>query len=140
MPIPTRNGRNFTDFERIPLAESDPMASNNPNAVSGARGYNKTSSSKKKWWIIGAIVAILVIVGAVVGGVVGSRKSGSSSSSSSTSSNGTGAIANTGLPSGVTNVNSAAATATGANGEVYLAVATNSQYMLPVYATGVSLT
>jgi hypothetical protein len=40
-------------------------------------------------------------------------------------------IANTG-------VNSAAATETGANGQVYLAVATDT-YMLPVYATGVSM-
>ena len=122
---------------------TDPMSSGNPYAASGSRGYNeKPRNSKKKWyWIIG-IIALLVIIGAVLGGVLGTqlnkddKKNGSSSQDNSSGSG--GVPGNTGVPSGIDNVNSAAMTATGANGQAYLAIATDSEWMLPVYATGVS--
>jgi hypothetical protein len=117
------------------------MSSNNPYAFGSSDGYRQTpKKSKKKWWIIGGIIAAIIIIGAVVGGVVGSRSNnGSSSSSSTNNGNVANGNANTGVPSGVTGVNSEALTATGINGGKYLAIETNSEYMLPVYATGVSL-
>ncbi|WWC86267.1 uncharacterized protein L201_001140 [Kwoniella dendrophila CBS 6074] len=119
--------------------EAYPMSSGNPNAAyssDGGAGY-ATKKKRNKWLWIGIPVALIVIIlAAVLGGVLGSRKSNDNSSSSSSSNKGqSGTNANTGVPSGVTSVNSAAATATGANGERYLAIATDG-YMLPVYATG----
>ncbi|WVQ82765.1 hypothetical protein IAT38_004897 [Cryptococcus sp. DSM 104549] len=122
------------------------MSSNNANATaspygSGSGGYQAKKKRNKWLWIGLPILLIIIILAAVLGGVLGSRANkddSSSSSASSNSSSGSGTNANTGLPSGVTSANSEAATATGANGsgDVYLAVATNSEYMLPVYATG----
>lgn len=135
-------GRNST--EHAPLNSSDPMSSGNPYASQSPQGFNERpkKSRKKLWIIIGIIVAIIVILGAVLGGVLGSRASNDDSSSGSGNSadqanggNG-GGNGNAGVPSGVSNVNSEAVTATNANR--YLAIATNSQWMLPVYPTGVS--
>lgn len=136
--------RSSTEHER--LNSADPMSSGNPYASQSPQGFNqKPKKSRKKLWIIlGVILALIIIIGAVVGGVVGSRSGGSDPSSGSGNSadqaNGggnSGGNGNTGAPSGVSNVNSEALTATEANR--YLAVATNSDYMLPVYPTGVSL-
>ncbi|WVN85424.1 uncharacterized protein L203_100570 [Cryptococcus depauperatus CBS 7841] len=115
-----------------------PMSSNNPNAAGGPGGYGgggyQTQKKRKKWpWIIGIIILILVIVGAVLGGVLGS-KSKKDDKTKSDPHSGNSSDSNTGLPSGVT-IGSGAATGTGANGERYLAVATDG-YMLPVYQTG----
>jgi hypothetical protein len=115
------------------------MSSGNPYAsASSSRGYPQ-KKKRNLWLWIGIPVALLIILGAVLGGVLGTQlnKGGKKTSSSSSNGGSGGAVANTGVPSGVTSVNSAAATETGANGQAYLAVATNS-YMLPVYATGVS--
>ncbi|WWD17872.1 hypothetical protein CI109_102316 [Kwoniella shandongensis] len=123
-------------------AETYPMSSGNPNASSSPYGSGpgayQPKKKRNKWlWIGIPILLIAIILGAVLGGVLGSRsKNNNDPSTSSSNSNRTsGAVANTGLPSGVSSINSAAATNTGANGEVYLAVATDS-YLLPVYATG----
>ena len=91
------------------------------------------------WIIIGVIVALLVIIGAVLGGVLGSRASNDSSSSGSGSSadQANGGSSGGAVPSGVSGVNSEAVTAT--NQDRYLAVATNSDWMLPVYPSTVSL-
>ncbi|KAL7419540.1 hypothetical protein Q5752_005451 [Cryptotrichosporon argae] len=129
-----------------------PMSSNNPYATSSSpRGYAPQKKSRKTMWIIiGVIAAIIVIVAAVVGGVLGSRHSSSSSSDPSSSTSGTSgdstnfATGTAGATSGNTALptllsywatNAAAETQTGANGEVYLAIATDT-YMLPAYATG----
>ena len=114
--------------ERIPL--SDPMSSQ--YATGGPAGYEapKKNNKKRLLWIIGAIVAVVVILGAVLGGVLGTR-----SKNSDTSDNNSSGSNNTALPSGVSSVNPHS---TGADGQEYLAIATNSEYMLPVYATGVS--
>jgi hypothetical protein len=130
------------------------MSSSNPYASASspaARGFNE-KKKRNKWLWIGIPILILIIIGAVLGGVLGTQlNKNKSSSSSSGSSGGSGAAGsgavgsnggggntvNTGVPTLIVNtgVNSAAATETGANGEVYLAVATDT-YMLPVYATG----
>lgn len=122
------------------------MSSGNPYASQSPQGFNqKPKKSRKKLWIIlGIILAIIIIVGAVVGGVLGSRAGNDDSSSgggnSADQANGGGnggGNGNTGAPSGVSNVNSEALTATEANR--YLAIATDSEYMLPVYPTGVRI-
>jgi hypothetical protein len=123
----------------VPLASADPMSSGNPYASQSPRGFEQPQkkSRKKMWIIIGVIVALLVIIGAVLGGVLGSRSSSDSSSggSKSAADNASG-NGNAGAPSGVSNVNSEALTATNENR--YLAIATDSEWMLPVYPTGVS--
>ena len=139
----TMFGRSSDDH--LPLQSADPMSSGNPYASQSPQGFNQQpkKSKKKLWIILGVILAILIIVGAVVGGVVGSRSGNDSSSSGSGSAadqangggNAGGGNGNTGAPSGVSNVNSEALTATAANR--YLAIATESDYMLPVYPTGV---
>ncbi|KAK8865938.1 hypothetical protein IAR55_001087 [Kwoniella newhampshirensis] len=124
-------------------AETYPMSGSNPNAASspygtGAAAYQPKKKRNKWLWIGIPLLLIVIILAAVLGGVLGSRKHSDNDNNSSSSSNNRtsgGAVANTGVPSGVSNVNTAAATNTGANGEVYLAVATDT-YMLPVYATG----
>lgn len=127
------------DSDHVPLASADPMSSGNPYASQSPRGFEQPQkkSRKKMWIIIGVIIALIVIIGAVLGGVLGSRSSNDSSSGGSKSAadnaNGNG---NAGAPSGVTGVNSEAVTATNENR--YLAIATDSQWMLPVYPTGVS--
>jgi hypothetical protein len=120
------------------VQSTDPMASTNPYATSTSqRGYATPKKKRNKWLWIGVPLLLIIIIGAVLGGVLGTQlNKGSTSTKSSTSSN-AATPGNTGLPSGVTGANSAAATATGANGQAYLAEATDS-YMLPVYATGVS--
>ena len=120
--------------EHIPL--TDPMSSGNPNAASSPRGYDAPrKNSRKKWyWICGILLAIIVI-GAVLGGVLGTQLNKDDDDKSSKSgSSGSSSDSNTGVPSGVSNVNTA--TKTAANGDTYLAIATDSEYMLPVYATG----
>ena len=115
------------------------MASTNPYATSTSqRGYASPKKKRNKWlWVGIPLLLLIIILGAVLGGVLGTQLNKNKSSSASTGhSGGIAAVGNTGLPSGVTG-NSAAATATGANGEVYLAQATDT-YMLPIYATGVS--
>lgn len=117
--------------------QSYPMGPTNPYAATSPSGGYVPKKKRNKWlWIGIPVVAILIIVGAVLGGVLGSRaadkKGGGSGSGSGSGSGGGG---NTGLPSGVSG-NSEALTATGANGQKYLAVATDSEWMLPVYATG----
>lgn len=127
------------DSDHVPLASADPMSSGNPYASQSPRGFEQPQkkSRKKMWIIIGVIVALIVIIGAVVGGVVGSRSSSDSSSggSKSAADNASG-NGNAGAPSGVSNVNSEALTATDENR--YLAIATDSEWMIPVYPTGVS--
>lgn len=129
------------DSDHVPLNSADPMSSGNPYASQSPRGFEQPQkkSRKKLWIIIGVIVALIVIIGAVLGGVLGSRASNDSSSggSKSAADNANGGNGNAGVPSGVSNVNSEAVTAT--NQDRYLAIATNSQWMLPVYPTGVSL-
>nr|XP_019049253.1 heparinase II/III family protein [Kwoniella bestiolae CBS 10118]OCF28183.1 heparinase II/III family protein [Kwoniella bestiolae CBS 10118] len=122
--------------------EAYPMSSGNPNAAYssdgvGAGGY-QTKKKRNKWlWIGLPILLIIIIIAAVLGGVLGSRASkDNDSSTSSSSSNSGGNSDNTGVPSGVSNVNTAGATSTGADGQRYLAIATDSAYLLPVYATG----
>ncbi|WVR05880.1 hypothetical protein IAU60_002906 [Kwoniella sp. DSM 27419] len=118
--------------------ESYPMSSGNPNAAYSSDGVNGYRPKKKrnKWlWIGLPILLLVIILAAVLGGVFGSRASNNDNKSSSGSTKQDSTNANTGVPSGVTNVNSAAASETGANGDRYLAIATDSYY-LPVYATG----
>jgi len=129
------------DSDHVPLASADPMSSGNPYASQSPRGFEQPQkkSRKKLWIIIGVVVALIVIIGAVVGGVVGSRSSSDSSSggSKSAADNASGSgNGNAGAPSGVSNVNSEALTATNENR--YLAIATDSEWMIPVYPTGVS--
>jgi flagellar basal body-associated protein FliL len=117
------------------------MSSGNPYASQSPRGFEQPQkkSRKKMWIIIGVIVALLVIIGAVLGGVLGSRASNDSSSSGSGSSADQANGGNSGgaVPSGVSGVNSEAVTAT--NQDRYLAIATDSQWMLPVYPSTVSV-
>ncbi|CAD6588215.1 MAG: hypothetical protein TREMPRED_005009, partial [Tremellales sp. Tagirdzhanova-0007] len=123
------------------LASADeyPMASTNPYATSTSqpRDYSPPKRKRNKWLWIGIPILLLIIIAAVLGAVLGTHFNEHTSSSSNGTSSGSGgnkATGNTALPSGFS-TNSAAATGTGANGEVYLAQATDS-YMLPVYATG----
>ena len=123
--------------ERIPLA-TDPMSSSNPSASAGSpRGYDAPKKKRNKWLWIGLPILLLIIIGAVLGGVLGTQlnKDDKSTSSGSGNSN-NGQPANTGVPSGVSDVSTN--TQTGANGGRILAIQTDS-YLLPVYATGVSL-
>jgi hypothetical protein len=127
--------------DHVPLRSADPMSSGNPYASQSPRGFDQPEkkSRKKMWIIIGVIVALIVIVGAVVGGVLGSRASNDSSSGSGSSAdqaNGGSGNDNAAAPSGVTSVNSEALTATAA--DRYLAIATDSHWMLPVYPSAVS--
>jgi flagellar basal body-associated protein FliL len=110
------------------------MSASNPYAASSPRGYDAPKKKRNKWLWIGLPILLLIIIGAVLGGVLGTQLNKDSSSSSS-SGGSKDSTANTGVPSGVTAINTA--TSTGANGQAYLAVATDS-YTLPVYATGVS--
>lgn len=129
--------------DHLSLRSADPMSSGNPYASQSPRGFDQPQkkSKKKMWIIIGAIIALLIIIGAVLGGVLGSRASNNSSDGGSRSSadqvNGGSGNGNAGAPSGVSNVNSEAVTATDAGR--YLAIATDSAWMLPVYPTGVSV-
>ena len=115
------------------------MSSSNPYASAGSpRGYEAPKKKRNKWLWIGLPILLLVIIGAVLGGVLGTKLGGGGDKSSSGSSNpGSGSDnANTGAPSGVSNINTA--TSTGVNGERYLAIQTDTNSR-PIYATGVSL-
>lgn len=129
------------------------MGASNPYAAASPRGYQPPKKKSRKWLWIGLAVAALIIIGAVLGGVLGTQlnknksgtnSSGGSSSGGSGNTNGAGTggqggngnSGNTGVPSLIANTGITTKTMTGANGEYYLAVATDT-YMLPVYATGV---
>ena len=115
------------------------MSSSNPYASAGSpRGYEAPKKKRNKWLWIGLPILLLIIIGAVLGGVLGTKLGGGgdkSSSGSSNSGSGSDNAANTGAPSGVSNVNTA--TSTGVNGERYLAIQTDTNSR-PIYATGVS--
>ncbi|EIW72775.1 heparinase II/III family protein [Tremella mesenterica] len=116
-------------------SESYPMGPRNPNAATSPTGGYVPKKKRNKWlWVVLPIVIILIVIGAVLGGVLGSRAGNKNNSSSSSSSDNSGSGNGNAIPSGVTT--NPTATSTGANGQKYLAVATNSQWMLPVYATG----
>ena len=113
------------------------MASTNPYATSTSqKNYVAPKKKRNKWLWIAVPIILIIVLGAVLGGVLGTKLKKGTSPAVSNNGNNAASPGNTGLPSGVTG-NSAAATATGANGQVYLALATDT-YMLPVYATGVS--
>ena len=112
------------------------MGPTNPYAATSPSGGYQPKKKRNKWlWVGIPILVILIIIGAVLGGVLGSRAHNKSSSSSSSGGSSSSGDSNS-VPSGVSA--NPSATSTGANGEAYLAIATNSQWMLPVYATGVS--
>lgn len=141
----------------------DPMSNRNPYAATSSEPrYEKPKKSRKGLWILlGLILAVVIIVGAVLGGVLGSRasKRNGDNSNGHDNSNGSGSnggssggahatnfptgtkgadTGNTGLPSlAFLGTNRAVETQTGANGQVYLPIATDT-YMNPGYATGVS--
>jgi flagellar basal body-associated protein FliL len=110
-----------------------------PAASAGSPyAYQPEKKKRNKWlWIGLPILLLAIIIAAVVGGVVGSR-SGNNDNNNNTNTSGSN---NNNAASSVPATNSAAgvgSSATGANGNVVLAVATDS-YQLPVYPTGVSL-
>ncbi|KAJ9097204.1 hypothetical protein QFC21_004873 [Naganishia friedmannii] len=120
---------------------------NNAGYGNGGNGYNQgfseapyaTTPPKKKrnkWlWIGLPLLLLAIILGAVLGGVLGTR-GGSKSSDPSTSSGSSNSGATSAKKAAATSVaGGVGSTATGANGQVYLAVSTDS-YFLPVYATG----
>jgi hypothetical protein len=86
-----------------------------------SQGYSAPVASTKKgtskWIKFGIPIAIIVIAAAVVGGIFGSRESKTSPSVSASASS------------------AAAASSIAASGDKILAVATNSQFMLPIYPT-----
>ncbi|TXT11232.1 hypothetical protein VHUM_01983 [Vanrija humicola] len=137
------------------------MSNRNPYAATSSEPrYEKPKKSRKGLWILlGLLLAVVIIVGAVLGGVLGSRASKKNNDSNShdnaggSGNNGgasSGAHAsnfptgtkgadsgNTALPSLVSfwATNRAVETQTGANGQVFLPIATDT-YMNPGYATG----
>lgn len=119
------------------------MASSNPYASGGSpRGYDAPKKKRNKWLWIGLPLLLLIIIGAVLGGVLGTQLGGKDNNDNSTSSSGNsnsganrGNAGNTLIPSGVSNANTA--TSVGANGERYLAIATDTNSR-PIYAAGVS--
>ncbi|KAF8205709.1 heparinase II/III family protein [Mycena galopus ATCC 62051] len=91
----------------------------------GSAGYVTPATRKKgtsNWIKFGIPVLIIIIVAAVVGGVVGSRKKSSSSSTAASASQQSSAAAASA---------SAAASAAAALGR--FAVATDSEFMMPIY-------
>lgn len=138
------------------------MSSGNPYAATASHPQRAPKKKKWLWWLIGGIVLICVIVGAVLGGVLGTRsknsdsggnkaggKEGAAEATGTPGTAGNTAFAtgtkgadggNTALPSLLSyfGTNMAAQTQSGANGQIYMAVATDT-YMLPAYVTGVSL-
>jgi flagellar basal body-associated protein FliL len=114
------------------------MSSANPYAsASSPRGYDAPKKKRNKWLWIGLPILLLIVIGAVLGGVLGTQlnKDDNNSSGSSSDPSNSGQPANTGVPSGVSDVSTN--TQTGANGGRILAIQTDSN-LLPVYATGVS--
>lgn len=117
-----------------------PMAGNSNASAASPYGYQSPPKKRNKWlWIGLPVLAVIIIVGAVVGGVVGSRASKDDNNSNGSSSGSNEGAATTALDT-IVGTNSAGAgvggTATGADGQNYLAVSTDSQYLLPVYPTG----
>jgi hypothetical protein len=118
----------------------DPMSG--PGAVESSAPYYNQSPKKKrnKWlWIGLPVLLAVIILGAVLGGVLGSRGSGNDNNSSNGSSGSNNAAAD---PSGTNRSGGSGSagvgsTATGANGQAYLAISTDSN-SLPVYPTAVS--
>lgn len=124
------------------VADTDPMSSSNPYASAASPGGYQPKKKRSKWLWIGLGLLALIIVGAVLGGVLGTqlnKNKGSSSNNSSSGASSDGSRTQDGVvvPSGVSSINTAQATNTAANR--YLAVQTDT-YMLPVYATPVSVT
>ncbi|KAJ7200072.1 chondroitin AC/alginate lyase [Mycena haematopus] len=94
----------------------------------GSSGYITPATRKKgtsNWIKFGIPVLIIIIVAAVVGGVVGSRKKSSSSSSSSAAASSSQSAASASAAASV------AASAKSALGR--FAVATDSEFMMPIY-------
>ncbi len=139
------------------------MNSSNPYAATASHPQRAPKKRKWLWWIVGGILLVCIIVGAVLGGVLGSRAAKNNDGDKGAANGGSGAAAtgapgtagntafatgtkgaeggNTALPSMLSYwaTNMAAQTASGVNGQVYMAVATDTN-MLPAYVTGVSLT
>lgn len=99
--------------------------------------YVQPKKRRNKWlWIGLPLLLAIIILAAVLGGVLGSRASKNddpSTSSGSSKANPSTTSANRAAATSV--AGGVGSTATGANGQVYLAVSTDS-YFLPVYATG----
>lgn len=112
--------------------QQGPYGSGDPyyNESSGFITPHPTPKRRTSNWIkFGVPVLVIVIIAAVVGGVVGSRKSNKNSSSTSGSDN-----ANTGDP--------VAAASSAASVKLALgrfATATNSEFMVPIYPSTVSI-
>lgn len=117
----THSNANFNESSAklsTPYGSGDPYYSENTGFVTP----NKPRRGTSKWLKIGIPVAILVIAGAVVGVVLALRKKPTSVNGTSSSSSGTGSDK-----------------ADGANNNLGIfAVATDSQYMLPIYPATVS--
>jgi hypothetical protein len=106
-----------------------PYGTADPQYTESQSGFITPQSPAKKrtsnWIKFGIPALIIIIIAAVVGGVLGSRKSKESSSSSASGSKGSDAAA------------SSAVSAKLAAGR--FAVATDSQFMVPVYPSTVSV-
>ncbi|KAL1410604.1 hypothetical protein Q8F55_004621 [Vanrija albida] len=150
------NGGNGYRSNEYPMSNRNPYA-----ATSSEPRYEKSPKKSRKglWIILGLILAVVIIVGAVLGGVLGSRASKKNSDNTSSHDNsGSGgdkgsntgahgtnfptgtkgaAEGNTALPSLLSffGTNRAVETQTGANGQIYLPIATDT-YGNPGYATG----
>jgi hypothetical protein len=111
--------------------QRSPYGTNDPNYHESA-GYIAPLPRKKplsKWIKIGVPLLVIVIAAAVVGGIVGSRKSKDASASSSNGGSSGSA--------GDTAAASSAISAKMSNGR--FATATDSEFMVPVYPSTVSL-
>lgn len=108
-------------------SSQSPYGSGDPyyNESSGFITPHPVKKRSNTWLKIGIPVLIVVIIAAVVGGVLGSRNKKSSSSSSN------------GTPAGEAAAASSAVSAKLAVGR--FATATNSEFMVPIYPSTVSI-
>ncbi|BEJ16654.1 hypothetical protein CspHIS471_0600550 [Cutaneotrichosporon sp. HIS471] len=155
-PQPYSDGQGYNDSTAGLRDNEYPMNSGNPYAATASHPQRAPKKRKWLWWIVGAIVLICVIVGAVLGGVLGSRAKnnngkGSSSGGNAAATGAPGKDGNTAFATGTKGAdggnsalptmlsywatNMAVQTQSGVNGQVYLAVATDTN-MLPAYVTG----